>query len=51
MFIYEFWIETFPFLSECGEIVPIFLSIATVIALIRIVLFAPLFMLGMVNKI
>ncbi len=51
MFIYEFWTETFPFLLEYGTIVPTFLSIATLLALVKIVMILPLYLLGLVKKI
>lgn len=45
-FIYEWWVESCPFLSEYGSFPYIVLTIISIIAFIRFVIIYPLYALG-----
>lgn len=46
MIIYDFWVNNFPFLSTYGDLIPIALSVLTIIAMIRVIIFLPIYLIG-----
>lgn len=46
MIVYNFWVDNFPFLATYGDLIPIVLSIITILFFIRLIIVVPIYLIG-----